>query len=121
MLTIELNNLRFYAFHGLYKEEKKIGGEFIVDILVSYLPENFAITQIDETIDYTAIYSIAKNIMSHPEPLIETVAGKIAGAIFSKFSRVESLTVGIRKMNAPISAFEGNVAVKFAVKRNQIL
>lgn len=121
MLTIELSYLRFYAFHGLYKEEKKIGGEFIVDISVSYLPGNPVISHIDETIDYTAIYAIAKNTMVQPEPLLETVVLKIAKAIFNKFSQVESLTVSIKKMNPPVISFEGNVGVKYAVKRSEIL
>ena len=29
---IELKGLQFYSFHGLYAEEKKVGGEFVVDV-----------------------------------------------------------------------------------------
>ena len=34
--TIELRGLQFYSFHGLYEEEKKVGGEFIVDVFEKF-------------------------------------------------------------------------------------
>ena len=120
MLTIELNDLRFYAFHGLHEEENKIGGDFSVDVEINYLSQNFPIKNIDETVDYTSIYQLVKDIMSHTEPLLETVAGKIAASIFNNFSHVQSATVTIKKINPPIIAFEGHVAVKYALTRDEL-
>ena len=34
MFTIELSKLRFHAYHGLYHEEKKLGGDFEVNVTV---------------------------------------------------------------------------------------
>ena len=77
MLTLELTNLRFFAFHGLYEEEKKIGGEFAVNVFVTYLPVTFPVTDINETIDYTAIYQLIKEKMQRREDLLETVASNL--------------------------------------------
>jgi dihydroneopterin aldolase len=31
---IGLEGMEFYAYHGVYEEERKIGGKYIVDVLV---------------------------------------------------------------------------------------
>ena len=33
-MIVELNHLKFYAYHGLYDFEREKGGEFIVDVLI---------------------------------------------------------------------------------------
>ncbi|HNP24115.1 MAG TPA: dihydroneopterin aldolase [Panacibacter sp.] len=120
MLTVELNELRFFAHHGLYSEEKKIGGEFLVDVFVAAKQVSFPVKDINETIDYSAIYQLIQNIMQEPEPLLETVAGKIVQAIFNKFSHADTVTTTIKKVNPPIIAFEGNVSVKLSLNRSEI-
>lgn len=120
MLTVELNDLRFFAYHGLYAEEKSLGGEFVVDVFITGKPASFPIKDIAETIDYTFVYQLVQDAMRHPEPLIETVAGKIIQSIFNKFSHAETVTVTVKKVNPPIIAFEGNVAVKLSLNRGEI-
>ena len=46
---------------------------------------SFPVKDINETIDYSAIYQLIQNIMQEPEPLLETVAGKIVQAILINF------------------------------------
>ena len=120
MLTIELNDLRFFAHHGLYAEEKKIGGEFMLDVYIISKPVTFPIKDIHETIDYTVVYQLVQEVMSDAEPLLETVAGKIVQSVFNKLSHADTVTVNIRKVNPPMIAFEGNVAVKLTLNRSEI-
>ena len=35
-MTIELKGLRFFAEHGMYVEERKVGNQFEIDLEVSY-------------------------------------------------------------------------------------
>jgi len=121
MLTIELSKLRFHAFHGLYKEEKKIGGNYEVNLTVLHEAKKFPILHLDETIDYCAVYALVNEIMSKPEPLLETVATMIATEILRKFSQVEEVNISVTKLNPPIIAFEGSVGVKCILKRNDVL
>jgi dihydroneopterin aldolase len=51
LITIELNGLKFFGHHGLYKEEQKIGGEFEINISISYEAPSTIINSIDETIN----------------------------------------------------------------------
>jgi dihydroneopterin aldolase len=118
MLTIELSKLRFHAYHGLYHEEKKLGGDFEVNVIVLHHPLKLPILQLDETIDYMAIYNLVKEIMQKPEPLLETVVTLIAEEILKKFSHAEEVNVSITKLNPPILSFEGRVGVRYVLKRS---
>ncbi|MEP6846649.1 MAG: dihydroneopterin aldolase [Panacibacter sp.] len=120
MLTIELSGLRFHAFHGLYKEEKKIGGDYEVNITIRHLPKKLPVLHIEDTIDYTVVYNLVNAIMQQPEPLLETVASMIADEILRKFSHAEEVSVSVTKLNPPIIAFQGSVGVKCILKRIDI-
>ena len=117
MLTIELSKLRFHAYHGLYKEEKMLGGVFEVNISITHHPKNIPVIHIEDTIDYMAVYQTVKQLMQQPTPLLETLATSMANEILSKFSQAIEVTVGIVKVNPPIIAFEGSVGVKCVLKR----
>ncbi|MBG9374811.1 dihydroneopterin aldolase [Panacibacter sp. DH6] len=117
MLTIELTGLRFHAFHGLYKEEKKIGGDYEVNVTVQHLPKKIPVQHIDDTIDYSVVYNLVNELMQKPEPLLETVASAIATKILNKFSQAEEVSVSVTKLNPPIIAFQGSVGVKCVLKK----
>lgn len=119
MLTIELSKLRFHAYHGLYPEEKKLGGDFEVNITVIHQPEKIPLLHINETIDYIAVYDLVKEIMQHAQPLLETVATMIASEILKRFLNAEEVIVSITKLNPPMITFEGRVGVKYVLTREQ--
>jgi|SRR3954453_5858949 dihydroneopterin aldolase len=119
MLTIELSKLRFHAFHGLYHEEKKLGGDFEVNVTVIHEPVKIPVLHMNETIDYSAIYDLVKEMMQQAQPLLETVATMIASEILKRFSHAEEVIVSITKLNPPIIAFEGMVGVKYVLRRQK--
>jgi 7,8-dihydroneopterin aldolase/epimerase/oxygenase len=113
MLTIELTNLRFFAHHGLYKEEVLTGNEFLVNLAVSFITAAEVITAIDETINYVSLFEIVKKSMSVPTPLLETIAMQISGKIYKTFPQVKKTTITITKLQAPIENFIGQTGIKF--------
>ena len=76
--TIELRNLEFYSFHGLYDEEKKVGGEFVVDAFAKFPAEDHILASIKETVNYAALFAIIKEEMAQPRELLETIAQSTA-------------------------------------------
>ena len=120
MLTIELTGLRFHAFHGLYKEEKRIGGDYEVNVTIQHQPKRLPVLHIEDTIDYSVVYNLISSIMQQPEPLLETVASMIADEILRKFSHTEEVSISVTKLNPPIIAFQGSVGVKCVLKRNDL-
>jgi dihydroneopterin aldolase len=111
--TIELRDLQFFSFHGLYEEEKKVGGEFVVDVLAKFPAEGHALRSIDETVNYAALFAIVKSEMDQPRELLETIAQSIAEKIYSKYSVIKEVEIRIEKKRAPIVGLNGSVAAVY--------
>jgi dihydroneopterin aldolase len=110
--TIELKGLHFFSFHGLYGEEKKVGGEFLVDLFVKFT-EKKRITTIDETVSYASLYAIVKEEMNQPRELLETLTQSIADKIHTDYPSLKEIEIHIEKKNPPIIGFMGSVAVNY--------
>ena len=113
-LTIELKDLEFHGYHGLYAEEKKLGNFFRLDLKVSYLPNAGIITDLSDTIDYVQLYSIVCKEMSRPRELLETLAMELIEAVHAAFPTIKNASVTIAKLHPPIPSFEGQVSVSFS-------
>lgn len=113
-LTIELKQLRFFAFHGLYKSEKELGGQFEVNLAVSFIPGNKIIKSIKKTINYEHLFDLLKSEMQIPRDLLETLAIELAEKIKMKFPEVKKICIDIIKLNPPIASFTGKIAIGFS-------
>ena len=113
MGEVQVNGLRFQAFHGCHPDERKIGGIFEVDILVNVDLRSAAVSDnLNDAIDYVALMEIASKEMKKRRDLIETVAQDIADKIKQKYSRAKSVEVTIKKPSAPVIFELDFVAVK---------
>lgn len=113
LITISLNNLRFYAYHGLYAEEKMVGAEFEVNLTVLYKPETIIIADIEETVNYVALHQLIKTEMQKSRELMETLVMEISEHIHHAFPQVKKVELSVIKLNPPISKFIGAVGVKY--------
>ena len=112
-ITVELKHLRFFAFHGVYAEELKTGNEFEVNAKVSFETDKELITHLRDTVNYVRLHAIIAEVMQHPEPLLETVAMKIAAEIHKELPPVLSVEIQILKLHPPIIGFTGEVGVTY--------
>jgi 7,8-dihydroneopterin aldolase/epimerase/oxygenase len=113
LMTVELRSLRFFGEHGMYAEEKKVGNEFEVDVLISFeAPEN-PITLIDDTVNYMEVYRIVEAEMQDRKQLLETCAMRICDDLLPVFPRIKKAFVSIKKMAPPITNFTGSVGVSY--------
>ena len=117
-MQIHLQNVKFFAYHGIHQEEAILGGNFEVNLSATYLPATLSVTDITDTLDYTSIYDIVKSHMNMPTPLLETLATEIASEIIAKFSIVSAVVISIFKLHPPIENFQGSVGVTFTYKRD---
>jgi len=113
LITIELKQLRFFAYHGLYAEERKTGNEFSVDLSVSYLPVG-SITDISETVNYVRLYDVLKKEMQNPRHLLETFVMEMTEIIHSHFTQIKRVEIRITKLQPPIAEFTGQVSVTYS-------
>jgi len=114
LITIELKQLRFFAFHGLYQEEKRTGNEFEVNLAVSYAPPAGTITGLEETVNYVSLYELLKTEMQRPRELLETFAMEVTERIHASFPLLKRIMISVTKLHAPIPAFTGTVGVQYA-------
>lgn len=112
MFTIHLHNLKFFAYHGLYEEERKAGNNFEMDVdVVADIPGT--VTKLEHTIDYAVVYSIIDTRMKQSTPLLETLVHDLAEKIHAYDERVRSVNITIKKLSAPIKFFNGVVGVSY--------
>ncbi len=112
MFTIHLHDLKFFAYHGLYEEERKTGNNFEMNVdVVADIPGT--VTRLEHTIDYAAVYYIIENRMKQPTALLETLIHDLAEKIYQYDNRVKSVSITIKKLSAPIKFFNGVVGVSY--------
>jgi 7,8-dihydroneopterin aldolase/epimerase/oxygenase len=120
MIQIHLEQLQFYAYHGLYPEERLIGGSYLVDIILEHQQQNQLIYSIEETIDYSKVYQMIEQRMKIPTDLLETIATEFCFQIMNEFETVQSIQFKIKKLQPPIHQIIGNVGVSFHLKRSEL-
>ena len=103
MAIISIGNMKFYAYHGCFEEERMIGTKFLVSIWMQTDTSRAQQTDnVKDTVDYSKVYSVIKQQMAIPSHLLENVAYRILKAIKNNFSKVEKTKVKISKLNPPI-------------------
>jgi 7,8-dihydroneopterin aldolase/epimerase/oxygenase len=112
MFIINLNNLIFHSFHGVYNEESILGNTFEVNVSVAFEP-NQPVTSLEQTINYATIYEIIKHRMSVATPLLETLAQELTQQIYDFDNRIKNISVSVEKKNTPITGIEGSVSVQY--------
>lgn len=102
---IRLEGVRFHARHGVMAQERQTGGDFVVTLSVGY-PFEAAMESdnVDDTLDYGALYQLVEREIRIPSNLLEHVAGRIAKAIEEEFPQVSSIDLMLTKLNPPIGA-----------------
>lgn len=113
MYTISLHNCKFYAHHGLHAEESIVGTTFEVSVSACFETEAI-ITSIKQTINYVNMYDIVKKHFEQPRPLLESLVQDISADIYAEYPAIQSIEINIKKLNPPITNFEGNVGVSYS-------
>ncbi len=107
MIRIELKSMKFYAFHGVAQQERKVGNQFIVDLCLTVdVAQALDSDDLCDTINYAEVYKIVKQEMMQPSNLLETVAGRIVKALQFHFQQIQHISVKVAKLNPP---FGGDV------------
>lgn len=114
MDAIHLEDLVFYAFHGVFEEETRLGQRFHVD-LTCWLDLSLA-SQTDDytdTVCYGALTKAVETAVTQTRfKLIERLAAAVADAIFDVDERIQRARVRIHKPGAPLPIATGKVSVE---------
>ena len=100
---IELEDMKFQAYHGCLESERRDGNLFLVDFKgemdITKASESDCL---EDTVNYARIYEIVKAEMEIPSDLLEHVAGRIVNAIAEKFPQFVRFSVRVSKKMPPV-------------------
>lgn len=116
MIKIALHGAEFFAYHGFYSEEQKLGTCFLVDMEVSFIPAaDLSEDNLEHTVNYEDLYEIACDEMKQTKKLIDTVAQAILDKIKTKYPFAEKIEVSIKKLNPPLGCkvTDSNVVITY--------
>jgi len=112
--------MEFFAHHGYYQEEQKIGNKFAVDItVVTDLSDAAEHDVLEETIDYESLYKIIRHVMSEPTKLLEHLGKRIIDTVFEEFQQVSSVEVKVSKYNPPVGGICQRASVSLKENRQK--
>lgn len=103
MALITLEGMRFYAYHGVYEAERKIGGEYLLEVSVKIaINKSSATDQLGDTLNYESIYQVCRMEMEKPRQLLETVVQAIIDRMKAQFETMQGIRVKLVKLNPPL-------------------
>jgi 7,8-dihydroneopterin aldolase/epimerase/oxygenase len=101
--TISLEGLEFFAYHGFYDEEQKVGNKYSLDITIhTDLISAAQHDRIRETVNYENLYRIAVEVMGERSRLLEHIAWRLIAKVREQYPNVEKVYVSVSKFNPPI-------------------
>ncbi len=117
--VIRLRNAVFYAYHGVLLDEQNLGGKFEVDVdLYCDLSRGAKTDHLEDTVNYERVYDcIRKIVLEKKHLLLESLASAVGKGILKNFFKVHSVTVKLRKPNAPVKGVIDYVEVELTETR----
>jgi len=114
MAKIHLTDMRFYAYHGCFEEERVVGTHFAVDCTLEVnCGEAAERDDLTKTVNYQEVYLLIAEEMKQPSSILEHVAYRIIKRLHGEFPTVEHVRVVVRKLCPPLGGKIGEVAVEF--------
>ena len=116
--SIRLHDMRFYAYHGVMEQERRVGGEYLVSLQVEAdLSRAVNSDSVADTVNYAQLYEVVRCEMAEPSQLLEHVAGRIGQRVLDHFQQVTALTVRVTKCNPPMGADCKGASVEMRIEK----
>ncbi|MDR0834568.1 MAG: dihydroneopterin aldolase [Candidatus Symbiothrix sp.] len=107
MQYLELKEMKFHAYHGVMAQERKVGNTYTVDLKLAFdFSRAMQTDDLNDTINYAAVYALIDREMAIPSNLIEHLAARILEKIHASFPQIKQLEIRVAKQNPP---FGGDV------------
>lgn len=112
MGLIEIEGMKFYAYHGHFEAEKVVGNQFEVNVRIKTNCSEAAQTDnLKHALNYQEVYLLIQKEMNIVSNLLENVAGRILDSLYNNFSGIENAQVKISKLNPPMGGEIKQVSV----------
>jgi len=122
MGKVFVEGIKIYAYHGCFKEEAIIGTNFLIDVeLDTDLSIPADSDNINDALNYQAVFTIIKEQMAIRSNLLEHVGKRIIEKLFESFAQVENVRLKVAKLNVPLGGHIDSTAVEFNVKKGETI
>lgn len=99
---IELEEMEFYAFHGVFEQESLVGNKFIVNLkLQTNIAEAMLTDEVTDTVSYADAFLVVNQEMGIRAKLLEHLIGRIVARLFDTFPSIEGISIKLSKVNPP--------------------
>ena len=114
MDQIKIDNLKVFAYHGVFDFEKENGQDFYINAIINTDLRKAGLSdRLEESINYGEICEFISNSIKRKKyNLIESVAEQTTKELFLQFPKIQSIEIEIRKPSAPIKLSFESVSVK---------
>jgi len=121
MDKIYVTGMKFYGYHGVYKEEKTLGQRFNVDLIVELDTKKAGKTDdLAYSVSYADLYKTCEEVVQgKPYDLVEAVAEEVASQILYTYDLIQQCTVKVIKPDPPIPGHYDYVAVEITRGRHE--
>lgn len=117
--SIFLNDMRFYAYHGVLPQERVVGGEYSVSLRVYVnLSTAMELDMVEMTLDYSEIYKVIQHEMLTPSDLLEHLAGRLGQAVMDAFPQISEVNLSVVKLNPPMGADCKGAGIELHITRD---
>ena len=121
MDKILMNNLGFYGYHGVLKEESVLGQKFFFDIELYLDTKEAGVTDnMNKSVSYADVYEVVKDIVQNRRfNLLESLSHNIALEVLDRFELVQEIMVRVKKPEAPVNGIYDYFGIEIRRKRNE--
>lgn len=104
-MSIHLCGMKFYAYHGVERQERTVGNTFIVDLeLDCDFSQASSADDLSGTVNYASVHQAVKEEMEKPSLLLEHVSARICKRLLDEFPLIDTVRIRLSKTNPPMGA-----------------
>ena len=113
MYKIKINNMKFRSHIGVLPEEKILGQNLEIDVIVETNFDFSGQDQLDQTLSYVDFYQIIKDITEQSSAdLLEKLAYDMIQQIKATSNKIANVEIHIRKLAVPIDGLFDHVEIE---------
>lgn len=119
---IALNEMVFYAYHGVRETEQKQGQRFIINFIAELdFAEAAQSDDLNKTVSYSEVYKHIRRIVENQQySLLERLSYQLIKELFREFGRLDYIEIEIKKPSVPIPGVLANASVTMSRYRSEV-
>lgn len=115
---ITLQEIHFYAYHGVAAQETKVGNDYVIYLKIKTdLSQAGTSDEVEDTINYAHLVDAMKQEMAIPSKLLEHVGHRIICRLFEQFPTIEAIDLKLQKRNPPMGADIESAGIEWYCER----